>query len=94
VPLHIFEPRYRELIGECLDQEEPFGLVFADDDGLRRVGTLLVYENYPLDALSGGGSAGSARSSSRRPRPSSASGRSQSSRRRTATPSRAEPTRG
>jgi len=40
VPLHIFEPRYRELIGECLDQEEPFGLVFADDDGLRRVGTL------------------------------------------------------
>jgi Lon protease-like protein len=40
VPLHIFEPRYRELIAECLDQEEPFGLVFADDDGLRRVGTL------------------------------------------------------
>lgn len=40
VPLHIFEPRYRELITECLDQEEPFGLVFADDDGLRRVGTL------------------------------------------------------
>ena len=40
VPLHIFEPRYRELIAECLDQEEPFGLVFADDDGLRRVGSL------------------------------------------------------
>ena len=40
VPLHIFEPRYRELITECLDQDEPFGLVFADDDGLRRVGTL------------------------------------------------------
>jgi ATP-dependent Lon protease len=40
VPLHIFEPRYRELIAECLDQEEPFGLVFADDDGLRRIGTL------------------------------------------------------
>ncbi len=40
VPLHIFEPRYRELIGECLDAGEPFGLVFADDDGLRRVGTL------------------------------------------------------
>ena len=40
VPLHIFEPRYRELIAECLDQDEPFGLVFADDDGLRRVGTL------------------------------------------------------
>jgi Lon protease-like protein len=40
VPLHIFEPRYRELIGECLDEEQPFGLVFADDDGLRRIGTL------------------------------------------------------
>jgi Lon protease-like protein len=40
VPLHIFEPRYRELIGQCLDAGEPFGLVFADDDGLRRVGTL------------------------------------------------------
>ena len=40
VPLHIFEPRYRELIGECLDEEQPFGLVYADDDGVRRVGTL------------------------------------------------------
>lgn len=40
VPLHVFEPRYRELIGECLESEQPFGLVFADDDGLRRIGTL------------------------------------------------------
>ena len=40
VPLHIFEPRYRELIAECLEASEPFGLVFADDDGLRSVGTL------------------------------------------------------
>jgi ATP-dependent Lon protease len=40
VPLHIFEPRYRELIAECLDAEQPFGLVYADDDGLRRIGTL------------------------------------------------------
>ncbi len=40
VPLHIFEPRYRELIAECLEAEEPFGLVYADDDGLRRIGTL------------------------------------------------------
>jgi Lon protease-like protein len=39
VPLHIFEPRYRELIGECLELEREFGLVFADDDGMRRVGT-------------------------------------------------------
>jgi ATP-dependent Lon protease len=39
VPLHIFEPRYRALIGECLEQEREFGLVFADEDGLRAVGT-------------------------------------------------------
>ena len=39
VPLHIFEPRYKELIGECLDEDRDFGLVYADDDGLREVGT-------------------------------------------------------
>jgi Lon protease-like protein len=39
VPLHIFEPRYKELIGECLESESEFGLVLADDDGLRGVGT-------------------------------------------------------
>ena len=40
VPLHIFEPRYRELIGESLEHGVPFGIVYADDDGLRQVGTL------------------------------------------------------
>jgi Lon protease-like protein len=39
VPLHIFEPRYRALIGECLEQDREFGLVFADEDGLRAIGT-------------------------------------------------------
>jgi Lon protease-like protein len=39
VPLHIFEPRYRELIGECIDDEREFGLVHADDDGVREIGT-------------------------------------------------------
>jgi Lon protease-like protein len=39
VPLHIFEPRYRELISECLEQETQFGLVYADDDGIREIGT-------------------------------------------------------
>ena len=27
LPLHIFEPRYREMIGECVEQEAPFGVV-------------------------------------------------------------------
>ena len=39
IPLHIFEDRYQELIGECLDLELEFGLVYADDEGLREVGT-------------------------------------------------------
>jgi Lon protease-like protein len=39
VPLHIFEERYKELIGECLEDEVEFGLVFADDDGVREIGT-------------------------------------------------------
>jgi Lon protease-like protein len=38
-PLHIFEPRYRELISECLDFGNEFGLVLEDDEGLREVGT-------------------------------------------------------
>ena len=39
VPLHIFEPRYRELIRECLEGDSDFGLVYADEDGVREVGT-------------------------------------------------------
>ncbi|HEY2936072.1 MAG TPA: LON peptidase substrate-binding domain-containing protein [Gaiellaceae bacterium] len=38
VPLHIFEDRYRELIGECVELEREFGLLYADDEGLREVG--------------------------------------------------------
>jgi len=39
VPLHIFEERYKELIGEVLEDEGEFGLVYADDDGIREIGT-------------------------------------------------------
>jgi len=39
VPLHVFEERYKELIGECLEDEGEFGLVYADDDGIRELGT-------------------------------------------------------
>ena len=38
-PLHVFEPRYRELIGECLDSGSDFGIVLEDDAGMREVGT-------------------------------------------------------
>ena len=39
LPLHIFEDRYQELIGECLADGTEFGLVYADDAGLREIGT-------------------------------------------------------
>ena len=39
VPLHIFEDRYKELIGECLELGSEFGLVYADEDGVRDTGT-------------------------------------------------------
>jgi ATP-dependent Lon protease len=39
VPLHIFEDRYRELIGESLTDGTEFGILLEDADGLRQVGT-------------------------------------------------------
>jgi ATP-dependent Lon protease len=40
VPLHIFEPRYKELVGECLEREEEFGIVLAKENGdVHHVGT-------------------------------------------------------
>src|ERR671910_8530 len=38
VPLHIFEERYKLMIGECLEEEREFGIVWLSDDGLRDVG--------------------------------------------------------
>lgn len=38
VPLHIFEERYKTMIGECLEHEQPFGIVWLSDSGLRDVG--------------------------------------------------------
>jgi Lon protease-like protein len=37
VPLHIFEPRYREMTARCLAGDKSFVIVFADDDGRREV---------------------------------------------------------
>jgi Lon protease-like protein len=43
VPLHIFEERYKLMIGECLENDTGFGIVWLSDDGLRDVGcTALV----------------------------------------------------
>jgi Lon protease-like protein len=38
LPLHIFEPRYREMITECMEQKKPFGLVRARENAVAEVG--------------------------------------------------------
>ena len=38
VPLHIFEDRYKLMIGECVENGSEFGIVWLGDDGLREVG--------------------------------------------------------
>jgi Lon protease-like protein len=38
LPLHIFEPRYREMIGECLEQKKQFGVIRAQQSNLADVG--------------------------------------------------------
>jgi Lon protease-like protein len=38
IPLHVFEPRYRTMIGHCREDASEFGIVWLADDGLRPVG--------------------------------------------------------
>jgi Lon protease-like protein len=38
VPLHIFEERYKQMIGDCLDSDGEFGIIWMSDDGLRDIG--------------------------------------------------------
>src|SRR5215204_5336467 len=38
IPLHIFEERYKTMMGRCLEDESEFGIVWVSDDGLRPVG--------------------------------------------------------
>lgn len=33
VPLHIFEERYKLMINECVDKQEPFGIILSSDSG-------------------------------------------------------------
>lgn len=45
LPLHIFEPRYKEMIEECLEQKKPFGMVRANKEALAEVGCTAVIVN-------------------------------------------------
>jgi Lon protease-like protein len=61
IPLHIFEPRYREMIALCRREDREFGIVWAGDDGLRETGcacaveqVLREFDDGRLDILSRG----------------------------------------
>jgi len=60
-PLHIFEPRYKQMIGECLAEKSQFGIVRLKEDGIAEVGCtaeiLEVVKTYPdgrMDIVSQG----------------------------------------
>jgi Lon protease-like protein len=54
--LHIFEPRYRQLINECFAAKKPFGIPAVIDDKINEMGTLVqvkeisqVYDDGKMD---------------------------------------------
>ena len=38
LPLHIFEPRYRQMVKDCLEEKSEFGMLLALPKGVARVG--------------------------------------------------------
>ena len=58
LPLHIFEDRYKEMMGEVIPAKGEFGVVFAKDDGIVSIGCTATvervmrrYEDGRLDLL-------------------------------------------
>lgn len=51
IPLHIFEPRYKEMVDEAIRDNSPFGIVLAKEDGILNAGCTVmiekVLEMYP-----------------------------------------------
>jgi Lon protease-like protein len=61
LPLHIFEPRYKEMIGECLSQNRAFGMVRAKENAVSAIGcsasileVVKKYEDGRLDIAAEG----------------------------------------
>jgi Lon protease-like protein len=61
LPLHVFEPRYKEMISECLAEKTRFGVVRAKEDEVAEIGCsaeiVSVTKKYPdgrLDILTEG----------------------------------------
>jgi Lon protease-like protein len=38
LPLHVFEPRYKEMIAECLERKQPFGVLRAKNSEVAEIG--------------------------------------------------------
>ena len=58
LPLHIFEPRYKELAAHCLEENAPFGILLLVEDELVTTGCsadideiLQEYDNGEMDIL-------------------------------------------
>jgi len=58
LPLHIFEERYKEMMGEIIPAKSEFGVVFAKDDGIVNIGctasidrVMRRYDDGRLDLL-------------------------------------------
>jgi Lon protease-like protein len=51
LPLHIFEPRYKEMIAECIAHDAPFGVIRALEEGIAEIGCtaeiITVTKEYP-----------------------------------------------
>lgn len=61
LPLHIFEDRYKEMVGDAIRNKTEFGIVLAKEDGIANAGCTVVVEKvlqtYPdgrLDIVTSG----------------------------------------
>ena len=61
LPLHIFEPRYRRMVRECLDNRSPFGMLLALPNGVVHVGctaeileVIKTYDDGRMDIITVG----------------------------------------
>ena len=62
LPLHIFEERYKIMIGECIEDDAPFGIVLVGKGGIHKIGCAAritqVLEKFPdgrMNILTQGG---------------------------------------
>jgi Lon protease-like protein len=61
LPLHIFEDRYKEMVGEAIEKQTEFGIVLSKDEGIVNAGCTVVVDKvvtrYPdgrMDILTRG----------------------------------------